>query len=469
MQPMTRSDSTPPLMLSVSGARGLVDSTMTPEVAGAFAAAFGSELLEATPGKPLRLVIGRDGRDSGAKISAAVCSSLAGIGAEVVDIGVATTPTVGIMIRKTGSTGGIVITASHNPIEWNGIKCLDHDGLAPPPALADRIIRRFKTGDALEPGTSPRGTVSRDDSATRHHIDLVLEELDVEMIRANPTTVVLDSINASGCVGGKMLLDDLGCGLVHLNGEQTGLFAHTPEPTRENLVDLARLVGETTEARCGFAQDPDADRLAIVDEDGAYIGEEFTLVLAVLRHLQKNGPCDLVANLSTSRMIDDLAARFPGTKVHRSAVGEANVVAKMRETKAPLGGEGNGGVILPKIGWIRDSFVAMGLVLELLAAEKRALSSIVEELPRYAMIKEKLDLSTIGGRAVIDSALEALKTTFAAERLNDSDGVRIDFDEGWVHVRASNTEPILRVIAEAGTEEDARSLIERASKAAGLS
>ena len=456
-------------MLSVSGARGLVDSTMTPDVAGAFAAAFGSELLEMAPQKPLRLVIGRDGRASGAKISEAVCDALAGIGAEVVNVDVATTPTVGIMIRKTGSNGGIVITASHNPIEWNGIKCLDHDGLAPPPELANRIIERFKNGAVVTSTAEARGSVSRDDSSTRHHIDLVLAELDVEMIRSNPTTVVLDSINSSGSVGGKMLLDDLGCGLIHLNGEQTGDFAHTPEPTRDNLRDLARLVGDSPEALCGFAQDPDADRLAVVDERGEYIGEEFTLVLAVLRHLQKNGPCDLVANLSTSRMIDDLATRFPGTRVHRSAVGEANVVAKMRETEAPLGGEGNGGVILRSIGWIRDSFVAMGLVLELLAAEKRSLSSIIEELPRYAMIKEKLDLSAIGGRPVIEPALNKLKVAFADERVNDIDGVRVDFEEGWVHVRASNTEPIMRVIAEAETEEEARSLIQRASTAAGLS
>lgn len=456
-------------MLSVSGARGLVDSTMTPDVAGAFAAAFGSELLEMAPQKPLRLVIGRDGRASGAKISEAVCDALAGIGAEVVNVDVATTPTVGIMIRKTGSNGGIVITASHNPIEWNGIKCLDHDGLAPPPELANRIIERFKNGAVVTSTAEARGSVSKDDSSTRHHIDLVLAELDVEMIRSNPTTVVLDSINSSGSVGGKMLLDDLGCGLIHLNGEQTGDFAHTPEPTRDNLRDLARLVGDSPEALCGFAQDPDADRLAVVDERGEYIGEEFTLVLAVLRHLQKNGPCDLVANLSTSRMIDDLATRFPGTRVHRSAVGEANVVAKMRETEAPLGGEGNGGVILRSIGWIRDSFVAMGLVLELLATEKRSLSSIIEELPRYAMIKEKLDLSAIGGRPVIEPALNKLKVAFADERVNDIDGVRVDFEEGWVHVRASNTEPIMRVIAEAETEEEARSLIQRASTAAGLS
>ena len=456
-------------MLSVSGARGLVDSTMTPDVAGAFAAAFGSELLEMAPQKPLRLVIGRDGRASGAKISEAVCDALAGIGAEVVNVDVATTPTVGIMIRKTGSNGGIVITASHNPIEWNGIKCLDHDGLAPPPELANRIIERFKNGAVVTSTAEARGSVSKDDSSTRHHIDLVLAELDVEMIRSNPTTVVLDSINSSGSVGGKMLLDDLGCGLIHLNGEQTGDFAHTPEPTRDNLRDLARLVGDSPEALCGFAQDPDADRLAVVDERGEYIGEEFTLVLAVLRHLQKNGPCDLVANLSTSRMIDDLATRFPGTRVHRSAVGEANVVAKMRETEASLGGEGNGGVILRSIGWIRDSFVAMGLVLELLATEKRSLSSIIEELPRYAMIKEKLDLSAIGGRPVIEPALNKLKVAFADERVNDIDGVRVDFEEGWVHVRASNTEPIMRVIAEAETEEEARSLIQRASTAAGLS
>ncbi len=455
-------------MLSVSGARGLVDSTMTPDVAGAFAAAFGSELLESAPEEPLRMVIGRDGRPSGEKMCDAVCDALAGIGAEVINVDIATTPTVGVMIRKTGSNGGIVITASHNPIEWNGIKCLDHDGLAPPQEQANRIIERFRTSEVIDPSARTPGSISRDDSSTRHHVDLVLNELDVDMIRANPTTVVLDSINASGIVGGRMLLEDLGCELVHLNGEQTGVFAHTPEPTRENLQDLARLVGDNAKAACGFAQDPDADRLAIVDENGAYIGEEYTLVLAVLRHLQKNGPCNLVANLSTSRMIDDLAGRFPGTRVHRSAVGEANVVARMRECEAPLGGEGNGGVILRSVGWIRDSFVAMGLVLELLAAEKRPLSRIIEDLPRYAMIKEKLDLSRIGGRAVIEPVLERLKIAFAAERVNDSDGVRIDFEEGWVHVRASNTEPIMRIIAEAETEAEARALIKKAGTAAGL-
>ena len=441
---------------------------MTPDVAARFAAAFGAEIRQRNPGITPTLVIGRDGRSSGAELSKAAATALADGGCDIVDVGVATTPTVGIMIRKLQAQGGIVITASHNPIEWNGIKCLDSDGLAPPPEDAGRIIQRFKDDAAPAGEPSVRGAIRIDESATRLHIDRVLELVDVERIRSANLMVVLDSVNASGCVGGRMLLEELGCTLDHLNGEQTGIFAHTPEPTRENLGDLADRVRSLDSAACGFAQDPDADRLAIIDQDGGYIGEEYTLVIAALRHLQAHGPCPLVANLSTSRMIDDLAARFPGAVVHRTSVGEANVVKGMREHDSPLGGEGNGGVIVRSIGWIRDSLAAMALTLELLAVEQRSLSSIVEELPRYEMIKQKIDLSELGGREIIPTALQRLVDSHPSERVNDLDGVRIDLPEGWVHVRASNTEPILRVISEASTREEATRLAREASIAAGI-
>ena len=458
----------PPLMLSVSGARGLVGSTMTPDVASRFARAFGTEIMKTVQDSTPILVIGRDGRASGAELSDAAARALAETGWEIVDIGVATTPTVGIMIRNLDAQGGMVITASHNPIEWNGIKCLDSNGLAPPPEMAGRIIGRFQNHTDEQGKTMRAGSIRFDETATRRHVDDVLGLVDVELIRSAKLSVVLDSVNASGCVGGRMLLEELGCTLDHLNGEQTGLFAHTPEPIEENLRDLSHRVHSSENVACGFAQDPDADRLAIVDEHGHYIGEEYTLVIAALRHLQAHGPCPLVANLSTSRMIDDLASRFPGATVLRTEVGEANVVKGMRECNSPLGGEGNGGVIVRSIGWIRDSLAAMALTLELLAVEKRPLSAIVGDLPRYAMIKQKIDLSELGGRDIIPVALQRLVDSHPPDQVNDLDGVRIDLPEGWVHVRASNTEPILRVISEAATREAAEELARAARSAAGI-
>ena len=457
-----------PLMLSVSGARGLVGSSMTPEVAARYAASFATELSDGASEGRLKLVIGRDGRSSGLELSEAVSSALARMGCELVDIEVAPTPTLGIMIRELGADGGIVITASHNPIEWNGLKCLDPDGLAPPPATAQRIIDRFGSTDWEPPVSDSPGTMTVDRTALASHVARARDLVDVEAVRSFGHKVVLDSVNASGCVAGRMLLEELGCSLVHLNGEQTGTFAHTPEPIAENLTDLSDLMRSESDAACGFAQDPDADRLAIVDEGGQYIGEEYTLVLASLRHLQVHGPCPLVANMSTSRMIDDVAARFPGAIVHRTAVGEANVVKGMREHDAPIGGEGNGGVIVRSVGWVRDSLAAMSLVLELLAHEGRPLSDLVGDIPRYHMIKRKLDLSELGGRARIPEALQRLAKSHSPEAVDDRDGVRIDLPEGWVHVRASNTEPILRVISEARTREDAERLAREAGISAGI-
>ena len=265
-----------------------------------------------------------------------------------------------------------------------------------------------------------------------------------------------------------MLLEELGCNVEHLNAEQTGVFGHDPEPIEANLQELTRLAGEHSAICMGCAQDPDADRLAIVDENGRYVGEEYTLVLAALRMLKTHGPIPMVTNLSTSRMIDDLAERFPGATVSRTAVGEANVVQGMRDGGAPLGGEGNGGVIVPEVGWVRDSLVAMAFMLELLASENRPLSEIVDGIPRYAMLKKKRDLTSIGGRDAIDPALERLREAHASARISDVDGVRIDLDEGWAHVRASNTEPILRIITEADTPSAAEALCERIESDAGL-
>jgi phosphomannomutase len=269
-----------------------------------------------------------------------------------------------------------------------------------------------------------------------------------------------------------MLLDALGCHVTHIYGEPTGIFGHTPEPTAENLQELAMKVRALRDAgqavACGFAQDPDADRLAIVDENGRYIGEEYTLVLAAQRMLELRGPFALAANLSTSRMIDDVAAKFAGAKVLRTAVGEANVVSALKPAGGLLGGEGNGGVIFPEVCWVRDSLSAMALVLDLVASRKEPLSQIVDALPRYAIEKTKVDLAAIGGLPAVAGALTKMKAAFANERVNDSDGVRVDFADGWVHLRASNTEPIARVIAEAPTRDRAKELIALCTRAAGI-
>jgi phosphomannomutase len=453
-----------PLMLSVSGARGIVGKTMTPEVAAAYGGAFGS-FLRATTGKDRpRVVVGLDGRISGAPLAAAAIGGLTATGCDVIDIGIAMTPSVGVMIGHHRADGGLTITASHNPIEWNGIKCLDGDGLAPPPAIAKEIVDRFKARRIDWCGPLATGRVERDGSAARVHVDRVLANVDVALIRSKRFKVVLDSVNGSGCLGGRMLLAELGCDVEHIFGELTGIFGHVPEPLAENLVGLADAVRSTPGAACGFAQDPDADRLAIVDERGTFIGEECTLVLSALRMLQRTGGGALAANLSTSRMIDDVAARYAGSRVVRTAVGEANVVAGLRPADGILGGEGNGGVIFPPVCWVRDSLSAMALVLELLAHEGKPLSELVAALPRYAMVKRKLELAAVGGMAAVAPALASVKARFAKERISDVDGVRVDFADGWVHLRASNTEPIIRIIAEAPTAARANELCDECAK-----
>jgi phosphomannomutase len=330
-----------------------------------------------------------------------------------------------------------------------------------------------------------------DPKANVTHVERVLAsmpEADVDAIRRAKIRVVLDSVNGGGCVSGRMLLEALGCDIVHINGEPTGQFAHTPEPTEENLRELAART-KFEHAAVGFAQDPDADRLAIIDETGRYIGEEYTLVIAARRMLELHraqdplapgsagGPAGpkrdiiLATNLSTSRMIDDIAAEY-GAHVIRTAVGEANVVAALKShgDRALLGGEGNGGVIFPKVCWVRDSLSAMALTLSMLAAEREPLSEIVGGLPRYVMIKHKFDLAKVGGLPGIKSAMDRVTQRFGAAKISTLDGVRLDFigEAAWVHLRPSNTEPIVRLIAEATTDSRAWELIDEVAVAAGL-
>ncbi|MCZ6837021.1 MAG: phosphoglucosamine mutase [Planctomycetota bacterium] len=463
------SSSEAPLMLSVSGMRGIVGQTMTSEVAEAYAGAFGSYIRSTGVLAPT-ICLGRDSRPSGAELMQAASMGLRSVGCRVIELGVVATPTVGVEILTSQAEGGMVITASHNPTPWNGIKCLNADGVAPPPDMAGQIIERFKAKQIDLVLEGAEGDVLVDDGANERHLKRVLKCVDAESICDASIKVVLDSVNGAGCESGFMLLKALGCEVVHLNGEPTGLFAHTPEPTEANLTDLAART-KVERAAIGFAQDPDADRLAVVDEHGSYIGEEYTMVLAAKCVLdQTSGGGVIAANLSTSRMIDDLAARYEGVRVVRTKVGEAHVVEALKASgkEALLGGEGNGGVILPGVCWVRDSLGAMALTLSLLANENKPLSEIVASLPKYTMIKQKFDLSDVGGLDAVAGMIQTLKETYADADQNDSDGIRLDFSDGWVHLRPSNTEPIVRLIGEAKDEERAWELINEVVGVVGL-
>jgi phosphomannomutase len=442
------------LMVGVSGVRGIVGQSLTPTVALEFAQAYGTLLNGG------RVVLARDTRPSGPMFEAAATAGLLAAGCRVTQLGVAMTPTIGHAIQTGGYDAGMSITASHNPQAWNGLKFLDSRGLAPAPQRAAEIaaIRREGRYRLVEQGfVEP----VQDSSAGQRHVEAVLAACEVDLKPLRGMKVVLDCINGAGCRHTPGFLRALGCEPIVLNGEPTGQFAHTPEPVCENLGDLCRAVREHR-AAVGFAQDPDADRLAIVDERGEYIGEEYTLALAV-RFVLGHRPGPVAANLSTSRMIDDIAAAH-GVRVFRTPVGEAHVARRMIAEGCVIGGEGNGGVIDPRVCYVRDSLSAMSLVLQLIAETGKRVSELVGSIPAYVAVKEKYEAP----RERIDAAVEAVTRAYADRKPNTADGVRVDFPEGWVHLRASNTEPIVRIIAEGRSESAARRLISEVRSAAGL-
>jgi phosphomannomutase len=466
-------------MLSVSGCRGILGESLTPEVicryVNAIAGHLASVRSESRAGQPLTLVLARDGRHSGAMVRDLVAGTLVASGCRVIDLGVATTPTAGVAVDHFGADGGLIITASHNPQQWNGIKTITSQGCAPPVSDAEAIIARFRSGETAYADHAGLGTIEADDTAAHVHVARVLDAVSavapIDAIRAQRFRVVIDSVNASGTRAAKLLMDALGCDLIHLHDQPTGIFPHTPEPTRENLKDLCAEVIRN-DAVIAFAQDPDADRLAIIGAGGEYIGEEYTLALgawAVLESLDDASGTRIATNLSTSRMVEDVAARF-GATVDRYPVGEANLVEAMLADRkhTPIGGEGNGGVVWPAIVPIRDSIGAMALVLALMTRTGRSLSDLVDDIPAYAIVKRKQPIR----EGLAAQALDAVRSTLGprAEKLDDSDGVRVDLKlpsggDAWVHVRPSNTEPILRLIAEAPTEAEANGLLDEVSAA----
>jgi phosphomannomutase len=445
--------STDGLMVSVSGIRGRVGAGLTPEVVATYASAFGAWALRG--GKSKNVVVGRDSRVSGPMFHRVVVSSLQSVGANVIDIGLTTTPTCQLTVEHHHAAGGLMISASHNPIEWNALKFIGPSGLfleaaegAAMRGLVESGIPRA-TWDAL-------GEIAQDDGAIARHIERVLAipYLDVEGIRARKFHVALDTCRGAGAAIMPALLERLGCTVTAINLETDGRFPRPPEPVAENLGELERLV-QTSGAVVGLAVDPDVDRLALVADGGRAIGEDFTLALAarlVLRH--RRGP--VVTNLSTSRIVEDVAVAA-GAEVVRAPVGEVNVAVKMRESNAVVGGEGNGGVILPEMHLGRDAPVGAALLLQLLHEEDRPLSRIVADLPRYVIVKDKLDRPN----ASLDTVYEALRTAFPDGAADTQDGLRLSWPDRWVHVRPSGTEPIVRVIAEGPTEQDARELVRR--------
>ncbi|MCH7556305.1 MAG: phosphoglucosamine mutase [Planctomycetes bacterium] len=447
------------LIISVSGMRGIVGENLTASIATDYGCAFGTFLEENYAGQKARLsvCVGRDSRPSGQELGSAVAEGLCKVGVDVIDLGVVTTPCVGIMLRELSCAGGVVVTASHNPGQYNGIKLFLSDGVAPPSDAAEQIKQYFFDKHFGLVASSDCGKVTFNEQTDAIHIAKVLAIVDRGTIAEKKFKVVLDSVNGAGGRVTKKMLAELGCEVSAINDEPSGLFAHGPEPTAENLRGLCEIV--TTEgAEIGFAQDPDADRLAIVDENGHYIGEEYSLALAA-KYIFNKRTGRAATNLSTSRMIDDVAERAGG-QVIRTAVGEANVAAAMLEHDCIIGGEGNGGVIDLRVGPVRDSLVGIALVLQLMAETGKTVSQLVGEIGGYYMSKDKFAADELQARQILNSA----KKTFADAKLDTTDGCRFDFDDGWLHLRASNTEPVMRVIVEAQDRRTAQKYVDAVLK-----
>jgi len=432
------------LIITISGMRGIVGENLTDSIAADYGSAFGTFLkrTHADKKEKLSVCIGRDSRPSGQMLKSAVTAGLSAVGVDVIDLEMVTTPGVGIMVRELCCSGGVCITASHNPIQYNGIKLLLGNGVAPPVDFAEKIKKCFFDKDFAFVDSPHCGRITSNQNTADIHIAKVLAIVDKKAIAAKKFKVVLDSVNGAGGPVTKKLLAEFGCEVAVINGEPTGIFAHRPEPTAKNLTGLCEAVKKEG-ANAGFAQDPDADRLAIVDEAGTYIGEEYTLALAA-KYIFSKRSGKAATNLSTSRMLDDVAEKAGG-QVVRTPVGEANVAAAMLENNCIIGGEGNGGVIDLRVGPIRDSLVGIALILQLMAETGKTISQLVREIGGYCMRKDKFVADGTQARKILDLA----KKTFADARLNTADGCRFDFDDGWVHLRASNTEPVMRVIAEA--------------------
>ena len=440
------------LIKSISGIRGTIGGkagdNLTPLDVVQFVSAF-ITLLKNGEEKPLTIIIGRDARVSGEIINKLACSTLQSLGVNVIDLGLSTTPTVEMAVIQHKADGGIILTASHNPMHWNALKLLNANGEFISAADGAKVLEIIEKQDYQFAEIGKLGTYSTYDRAIEDHIDAILklDLVNVDAIKRAHFSVALDCVNSTGGIALPKLLEALGVtNVTVLNGEPTGVFAHNPEPLPQHLHDLSNLIARGR-FDVGFVVDPDVDRLAIVREDGQMFGEEYTLV-AVADYILQHTKGNTVSNLSSTRALRDVSARY-GMEYNASAVGEVNVVEKMKATDAIIGGEGNGGVIYPALHYGRDALVGIALFLSYMATSGKSCTEIRRQYPVYVISKNKIELRP---NMDVKAILAHIAEKYADKQVNTVDGVKIDFDNGWVHLRPSNTEPIIRIYAEAETE-----------------
>lgn len=453
------------LIKSISGIRGTIggkpDEGLTPLDAVKYASAFGTWII-ANAGKttkPVHVVIGRDARISGEMISSIVSGTLVGMGIHITDLGLSTTPTVEMAVTHFGANGGIILTASHNPRQWNALKLLNDKGEFISEQAGQEILRIAAASDFTYADVKALGKITHNTDFLNTHIEqiLALPYVDVKAIQKAGFTIVVDAINSSGGIAVPALLQKLGVKKVHLiHGEPTGDFAHNPEPLPEHLTDLSKAVLKE-KAHLGISVDPDVDRLAFVCEDGEMFGEEYTLVAVADYVLKSRKKGNTVSNLSSTRALRDITEKAGG-KYAASAVGEVNVVTMMKETKAVIGGEGNGGIILPELHYGRDALVGIAIFLTHLAKFGKTVSMLRKSYPDYYISKNKIELTP---EIDVDKVLAEIRTKYKKQPVNTIDGVKIEFDKEWVHLRKSNTEPIIRIYSESQTRATADNLAKK--------
>lgn len=447
------------LIKSISGIRGTIGGkpgdNLTPVDVLECTAGFGVWLKRR--GLPPKIVVGRDGRLSGNLVSQLAIQTLIAMGIDVIDTGLSTTPTVEMMVPRLGAGAGIIFTASHNPKEWNALKFLNERGEFISAQDGEEIIEIIKSKDLIFSDVDNLGNYAQVNDAISYHISKILEykHINVEKIKSAALRVVVDCINSTGAISVPPLLDALGVSYTLINDDDFGQFAHNPEPLPKHLEQLSSTVIQTS-SHLGISIDPDVDRLAFVCEDGSMFGEEYTLV-AIADFILGKEKGNTVSNLSSTRALSDITIKHGG-RYSASAVGEVNVVNEMKRTNALIGGEGNGGVIVPDLHYGRDALAGIALFLSLLAEKKLTMTALKASYPVYEIIKDKMDLTP---DTDVDILYNKLKKEFSDEKLNDVDGLKIDFAEGWVHMRKSNTEPIIRIYAEAKDINTAQKLIQK--------
>ena len=450
------------LIKSISGIRGTIGGkqaeNLTPIDVVKFTTAYSRLIKAKHPDRNITVVVGRDARISGEMVDALVVGTLLGCGVDVINVGLCTTPGTEMAVITHKADGGIIITASHNPRQWNALKLLNERGEFLNDAEGKEVLALAEEVEYNYPTIDHIGKVILREDFNPKHIEqvLALPLVDVEAVRKRKFKVVVDAVNSVGGVVIPALLRELGCEVVEINCEPTGEFAHNPEPLPENLTEISEVIRRDG-ADLGVVVDPDVDRLAFVMENGEMFVEEYTLVAVadyILRHTKGN----TVSNLSSSRALSDVTARYEGCSYSAAAVGEVNVVAKMKETGAVIGGEGNGGVIYPELHYGRDALVGVALFLTYFASLNMTMSELRKSYPAYYASKNKIELTP---EIDVDKILSTIKSRYSGERVNDIDGVKIDFAENWVHLRKSNTEPIIRIYTEAKTMAEADSLAKR--------